>query len=382
MVSFYRQRGLIPGRVRPPRVSYVGVPMVDLTSGGTFSRSSDKTVLTSATTVTTVSDNVRAFENRGDGNGSLLTLGGARTTLVGYSRDLASWGQNANNNGYSNAGTSPDGTGNAGRVVKNATPFTGPYLAANIGAVKAGVISLWAKNNGGGTSTRLRFSFGTGIALPITLTNTWTRYSLYATFTGAANDFLSFDHRANIPNAGDPAISVATDFFVYGVMLEANVKFAATTIASTSGTSTTLSADTLTYAGGQYVAAMLTVPWQVDFMPRYALGADLTTGDTFYLASYGDANNGVYIDDAGKVTVKVGGATKVQSSAITCSKFQKLTVAVRPADGAIVVSGATSGNGTYTGTSYAFPASPLRIGGIYGGNGEAFGSFGTPVGIA
>lgn len=365
-----------------PQVSYAGVTLADYTTG-TFSRSSQATNLTSATTITVVGANVLRLEDRGDGNGPVAMFEGAATNLVAYSNLIGSWTLNGSNTGTSNATTSPDGTNNAGNVTKPSTPGTGPYLALNIGAITEGCISVWAKNNTGGTSTRLRFSFATGIALPITLTSGWARYDAYASFTGAANDYISFDHRADVPNTGDPAISVATDYYVYGVQLEAVSKFPSSLIPSNSGTSGARSADTLTLTTAQYNTAIQSVPWTFDFYPRFA-NTECTNGDQRWLFSFGGANDGIYVDTTGgnvTVVVVAGGSIVAQSGALTFSRQQKITVTVRPATGALTVSGATTGNGTVTGTPWTFANSTLRVGGILSANNEAFCRISQPVGV-
>lgn len=365
------------------RRSYAGVVLAD-SANATFSRSTSRTYLTGATSIATANTNVLRYENRGDGNGSVPLYEDAATNTVSYSNLIGSWTPNGSNTGTSNATTSPDGTNNAGNVTKPSTPGTGPYLALNIGAIKEGCFSVWAKNNTGGTSTRLRFSFATGIALPITLTSGWARYDAYASFTGAANDYISFDHRADVPNTGDPAISVVTDYYVYGVQLEAARKFPSTLVPSNSGVATTGSADTETYSTSQYNAALLTAPWQFTFYPRWAPPTDVTDGDARWFWSFGDSSNGIYADTTSGVTtivVKVGGAVKVQSSGFTCSRHQGVTVTVRPGSGILTLAGATTGNGSTTGTAFAFPAANLRKGGIYGGANEACARISMAVGV-
>lgn len=362
--------------------SLAGVPFVAFASG-TFSRSSAGTYLTSASTIASAPNNVLRYENRGDGYGDVALFEPAGTNLCTYSHQLASWSQNANNNGYSNQATSPDGTANAGEVIKDATPFTGPYIAANIGGTKAGCISMWAKNNGGGTSTRLRFSFSSGIALPVTLTNTWTRYDAYSTFTGSASENFSFDHRANIPNTGDPAISVATDFYVYGVQLEAVNKFPSTLIINNTGASGTRSADVLTFTTAQYLSALRSAPFTYRFYPRFA-HTDTTAGDAYWHYSFGGSSDGIYVDSTGgncTVIVKAGGAIKAQSSTLTFSRHQQIALTVRPGLGQLTVAGATTGNGTVTGSAFTFANAPLRVGGIYGASNEACARITPAVGV-
>jgi hypothetical protein len=362
---------------------YAGQTLATFASG-TFSRSSDGTYLTSATDVAVATTNVLRSENRGDGYGAVPLFEGARTNLCIYSSDLGSWTVFTTNTGTTNFATSPLGTTTAARVQKPTTAGPGPYTAANIGGTKAGTLSVWVKNNGGATATRLRFSSTTGIALPITVSSTWVRWDAYRTFTGAASENISWEHRLDLPNTGNPSIGTGLDALAWGVQLEAVVTFPSSAIINNSGSSATRSADTLTLTTSQYNTTGLQAYPSLWYVYPCFASTDLVDGDSFTIASFGDANSRVRIRKAsGSVTLDVlsGGSVVVSSSAITFSRHQQLAVTVRPAEGTIVTSGASTGNGTVTGTPWTFANSTLRIGGIVSSTGEAFSRIAQPVGV-
>lgn len=359
--------------------------VVAVFANGTFSRSSDGTYLTAAEAISVATSNVLRSENRGDGYGAIPLFEGARTNLCVLSSSLGGWTAGpATNAGTTDYGTSPLGTTTAARVEKSATGSYGPYVAANIGATKAGTISVWVKNNGGGTATRLRFSNSTGIALPITITSSWARASAYATFTGAASENLNFDHRANIPNAGDPVINTAVDALVWNVQLEAVATFPSSAIINNTYAGVTRSADTLTLTTAQYTAAAIqSFPTRWAVYPYFA-SSDLADGDSFTIASFGDANSQLRIRKASgsvKAEAVSGGSVVAASDAITFSRHQQLLITTRPAEGKIVTSGATTGDGTGVGTAWTFANSTMRVGGILSSTGEAFCRIAQPVGV-
>lgn len=378
MVSFYRQRGLIPRRTRP--LSRVET-LIDPTAG-TFTRSSVATYRTSSTTLAIAGVDVPRYQNLGDGNGAVAYFEGARTNVVAYANDLGNWTQAASNTGTSNAATSPDGTSNAANVVKGATPAIGPYLlGVNIGATAAGTLSLWCKNNGGGSTSRLTFSFNTGIRCEASLTSSWQRISVYATFTGATNSYVSFDHRVNVPNPGDPAISSATNFYVYGVQLEAAL-FASSAIITT-GAAATRATDIRTLTTAQYKSRVATDPSQGYFIPAWG-SSQTASGQEFWIHSFGGANSGLRLrNNAGAVKLECvdGGSVQVASNTLTYNPFQKISYIQRPSTGTIEISGATTGNGAVVGSSFAYDASTCRIGGILSGSSEAFAAISPLVSI-
>ena len=368
-----------------PQSPYLGVTLATF-ANGTFSRSSSGRYLTSASTVATASDNVLRLENRGDGYGSIALLEGARTNALSYSRATGSWTQNApNHTGTNDYGVAPDGTTTAGRALKQTTASWGPshqQIALSAGSSVA--FSFWMSSNGGtsaGNSFRLGVDYNNGIAVKSTIPVGWTYFTATGTTTNN-NPSTGLDHRANLPSTGDPAISTLTDVLLWGVQVETGVLFSSSTIAS-AGTPTTRSADVLTLTTAQYNAALRSVPWTTNVYPLFA-NTDTTAGDAYWLYSFGGSSDGIYLNNTGgnvTVIVKVGGSTALQSSTITFSKHQQLTITVRPAAGSLTVSGATSGNGTVIGSSFSFPSSTLRVGGILSANNEAFCRISQPVGV-
>lgn len=110
-------------------------------------------------------------------------------------------------------------------------------------------------------------------------------------------------------------------------------------------------------------------------------------GDTRVLFSVGGAADRLEVySDAGVIKVRVleASAVVVESTAIAWAGDQTATsapisVVCDAAAGTITISGATSGNGTYTGTPWAWPGgASARVGGVYGAASEIGGSIYRP----
>lgn len=385
MVSFRRQRGLIPRRARilNPRET-----LVDVTAG-TFTRSSVATYRTSATTVASAAIDVQRFQNLGDGNGAVAYFEGARTGLNPYSHSLGSWVQNpANNIGQSNIGTAPDGTATAGRVYKTGAGSFGPGVAINGGTTPGWCLSMWVKDNAAtaGNSERMRFSYAQGMAIRFTIPSGWTYLTTVEPTTMAIpNDFINFDHRVNIPKStapADPVINTTSDILVWGIQLEVGCLFASSTIITT-GLAATRAADVRTLTTAQYRSRVGLDPSQGYFIPTRG-SSQMADGDEFWLFSFGGANSGMRVRKSGglvKLECTDGGSVQVASSALTFSPYQKITHIQRPGSGFLDVSGATTGNGSVVGSSFVFDAATCRVGGILSGASEAFAAIGNLVSV-
>lgn len=357
-------------------------------ANGTFSRSSNGTYLTSATTVSEASTNVLRLEDRGDGNGSVPLFEGARTNRIFYSSNVGTWSNGpGTNRGTTNYATSPLGTTTAARVEKDTTATYGPILIGSPPTSTRFAVSCWCADNvsSAGKSTRIGVYNAPGVSLAITIPASWGFFSVSGTTSASANSgaYPGFDHRVNYPTTGNPAITVACDFLLWGVQAEQGAWFPSSHIINNSGAAATRSADTLTLTTAQYNAAMLDRPWKFDVYPYFS-STDHQDGETYWLYSFGGASDGIYLTKSGgnaTVAVVTGGVVRVSSATITWSRHQKLTVTVTPAAGQVTVAGATTGDGTQTGTAYTFPSSTLRVGGILSGTGEAFCRISQPVGV-
>lgn len=103
-------------------------------------------------------------------------------------------------------------------------------------------------------------------------------------------------------------------------------------------------------------AKMIDGEWTFTCAPVGASARMIRQNATQVLFSYatGSGEYVAFVIDGGAVKLRVvsGGATKVTTGALTFSADQELTVTLDGAAGSIVVSGATTGNGTTTGTAW------------------------------
>lgn len=117
---------------------------------------------------------------------------------------------------------------------------------------------------------------------------------------------------------------------------------------------------------------MLNGSWSFLVAPMGPSGGMIRQNATQTLFSFAeDASERISFEISGGslyLRVYSGGALKVSSNALTFSRDQVLTVAVDGASGSITVSGATSGNGTVSGTTWTrTPGSTLYVGALSDG---------------
>jgi hypothetical protein len=385
MVGFYRQRGRIPGRTGSVTKQSTFIS----NTAGSFTRSSAGSFRTGATSVSLAATDVLRFQNLGDGNGANAFYEGSRVNINPYSHSVGSWVQNAPNNiGQNNIGTAPDGTVTAGRVFKTGAGSFGPGIAMNGGITPGWCLSAWVIDNGGtaGNSARLRFSYSQGMAIRFTIPAIWTYLkAIEPTVMANPNDFMNFDQRVNVPKASpppDPVINTTTDILTWGCQLEVACMFPSSTIITT-GLAGTRAADTKLLTTAQYSSKVLTDPSQGYVIPEWD-STNLVNGNELWLYSFGGSNSGVrFRKSSGDLKLECvdGGAVQVASNALTLSANQRINYIIDPADGQITVSNATAGNGTVTGSSWAFDSATCRIAGVVSGTSELFGAISDLVSV-
>jgi hypothetical protein len=362
----------------PSAEAAVAGPLLDMTLGGTFTRASSATYLTGTGTIGLAAIDVRRMEDRGEGEGALLLLEGAHTNLLSNSSAINSWTAGSGVTITANDVAAPDGTTTADRMAMSGTTSFSNFQTIAVAAGKY-TASLWAKAYDAGNIGKT-FRFGGKSSTTViykvtsTLAATWTRYQdSRNTSGGATNTFPVYDNRANEPEGGgvDAALPAYTAH-VWGHQLEA--RGFASSLVHTTTSSATAAADVLEFSTG-YSATLLSGRWRVEKVcPRFS-SANMASGDTYVLFSFGGANDVIQIRHNGTaviVEVKQGGAVKVASSAITFSQHQPLDLTFDSAAGEITVAGATTGNGTTTATSWTMTNATLRVGAVQGTGASPF----------
>lgn len=391
--------------VRPPILSPLGRPIgsdnslpwegdggggalgLNLATGGTFTRSTEGSYLTGAPTDGTAAFlawagvDVRRIENRGDGLGPMLLMEGSRTNLLLQSRALDNVGGWSAGTGTitADACPGPDGTVVADRTVA----ASGSYCAdqPRVSGVGTQVSATqWARRVTGTGNGKPGIANGDATAtasIATALTTTYQRLELQInTLLRADFDFLACDGR-NTWGGAAQALDYASD------LQQVEVGYFQSSAIRTTAAAVTRGADALSYAVNQYPSSFLTRGF------RFTFAADATSTETAATAGAHmglvafDANNYLLLlVSAGSIFLQLitQGSTRVSAGPITwVARGQLLTIECRPSTGQLVVAGATTGNGTTTGTVCSFDAGSMIIGARAAGVSPAFGRFGLNV---
>lgn len=370
----------------------VATPSLDMTTGGTFARALEGAYYTAAPTdgsssfISWASSGTRRVENRGDGKGSCLLMERAATNYILRSRELenAAWtAGGATVTADQNGGPDASGTSDRDQI---ASAAYGPYQVTP-GPGGQVVCSAWVRHVSGSGTNQI-YLFGTGgtagiRANPISITTTYVRNEAGGVAV-TDSGMIPADGR-NLAGSGVPGggSAHAEDDYIDLVQLEAG--YYPTSAIRTTSASVTRPADTLSYASGDYPAAFLTDGVVIVFAPD-ASGAEIVSANEDWRLLQVGANDYVRIRNVTgtcKAELVCGGSI-VAALSITFSRGQALTITAKPSAGSITVSGATTGDGTNTGTGAAWASSAtLYVGGNNAGGNNATGRFvGASVSVA
>lgn len=331
------------------------VPTLNLSSYGTFTRSSVATYLTSNPTDGTVGFITQAAVNQRRLEFGAMLFEGSRTNQCLWNRDLANvqWSGGTYTSNYANG---VDGTLVADRV-QTAALASSRYQNIPSGAILA-TRSAWMRTTSGTGTLRIS-SVGPGLVptsnevAEIAGTTTYARAAFTSTVNGVFDMYLDGRDYSLLGGTG----AVAQDGIVDGFQLEAG-NFASSVI-FTSG-STTRAADILTAPYANCPTWIRDARHSVTITPicsstQSAGGA--AADQTLFSYNTGLTDRTFLFHSAGTVKVRVvsGGVTKVDSNAITYNAYQPITILLDPVAGSVNITGATTGNGTVVGTSWTRP---------------------------
>ncbi len=149
---------------------------------------------------------------------------------------------------------------------------------------------------------------------------------------------------------------VSNDLFVSSPILEA----------------TTRAADSMTFTAGQTPEVIRSGRWSTEVTLEFQ-ASDLANNDQHFLYHW-DASNFLVIEKTagGVYQVRLATTGGDLTRTITNSRDQTLKLTQDLGVGALTVEGATTGDGTDTGTVTALPSSTLNLGGDGGSGSEAF----------
>ncbi len=121
----------------------------------------------------------------------------------------------------------------------------------------------------------------------------------------------------------------------------------------------------LSYAVGEYPASFLTRGFRIQVAPSYSSAELLAqTANTGVIFSWANVSSYLILGIAGGVvTVRMitGSVTRIISNTITFSRDQLLTITAEPSAGRLTVAGATTGDGTVTGTACTIDSGIMNV---------------------
>ena len=190
----------------------------------TVDRNSTKYVLGSGGTIISYATDEPAFEFNADGSYKGLLVEPAATNLITYSEefDNAAWVEVSIGSGSvtitANAGTSPDGTSTADRVILNLNggTTTGDIALLRQANTTTGSLtfSIYLKSFDGVSSYTMQLIHPDGSGVNITVTGSWQRFEVTGTSVGNVN------YGIRLRGAQSPANSDSADVLVWGAQLE------------------------------------------------------------------------------------------------------------------------------------------------------------------
>lgn len=382
--------GRRPGAGAARRDGFRGIggviaPSLDLSVGGTFTRGSEGSYLTGAPTdgssafLAWAGVDVRRIENRGDGLGAMLLMEGSRTNYFLQSRDMthASWTAGTATL-TSNANGGVDGATLADR--ENASSGQFSAYQQGRGQIAYSTLSAWVRAVSGTVSHQMLMlqAGSTLVAAATSRTTTYGRPSVSGNATGAAGG-VPADGRDWSGIGGQ----VATAQDVYIDLTQVETGYFPSSPIRTAAAAVTRGADVLSYASGSFPAAFLTTGFKVVVAPD-ASSAEIVSSNTDLRILQVGASDYVRIRKNTNCAVElVCGGSIVATLTVTFSRAQALTITAIPSSGSLTVAGATTGNGTNTGSGAAWPAATtLYVGADNAAGNNFFGRIATTVGGA
>lgn len=239
------------------------------------------------------------------------------------------------------------------------------------------VASVWVKRIS--TTGSLRIRYGANSLLGdyrvdlSMLSDDWERVTDTHPAVSVVNVFQNtFDSKQGLLFGA--AAAGALDVFVYQAMQEE-----AAFTSSLAQPATTRAADAMSFASVQIPEVIRSGAWSTELTVEHS-DTDLATSDVHY-AYYVNATNYLAIeeDGLGAVQAKLATTSGNLVKTITYSSDQVITLTPDFVAGELTVAGATTGDGTVSGTVSAWPAATLHIGSDSTPANHLFGTISEPV---
>lgn len=337
-----------------------------LFSGGTFTRSTEGSYLTGAPTdgstafLAWAAVDARRIENRGDGLGSMLLLEGARTNLVIQSRDVdtaGGWAAGSGDTPTLDAGTGPDGAALADREQVSSAGY-GRYKATTGGGTTVEVsTSVYLKRmpSAGSGTAQVNPYDSAYRTVQFAIDETWNRASIVRIPSFATISYIPWEGRV-----GAAGVNMALDYLCDLHQIEQGA-FPSSPIRTTTA-AVTRSADALSYADTAYPASFLTRGFRVQFAPDASSAEVVTAGGMNVVYFAGGATSRLEFSFSGAdcqlYSYDAGGAQLIAT--VTFSRGQLITIDWKETE--VIISGCTTGDGTYPKTTGAMSGGTMHIG--------------------
>jgi hypothetical protein len=205
--------------------------------------------------------------------------------------------------------------------------------------------AVWVRTATGTEPFKLRFVKKDGtdaVTAAITATANWQRFSFTTNIAAGGTT-----PRIEIRNGA----SGVRDIYIWGASVYKDQSYPYSYRTNETGAEQTQSADNFYWPEAIVTPRLLRGPWAVKFLPYFASGEY----SDFRLAHVANG----YIKYRTGNTIRAydsGGVPAVTSSAISHSRYQIIQLDSLNSEGSITISGATSGNGTSTGSVFTWLA--------------------------
>lgn len=342
-------------------------------STGTFTRGSDGYYYPTPSTQAKVTSNVLRTQDDPADTGSAPLFERAHTNLLDHSEqfDNAAWTK-VGCTVTANAVASPFSDTTADQL-----DFTGGLATDGLSQTLLGAVvddssqvhlSVWARCASGTHTFRLSYVQKDGVTIStsanLTATTTWQRFSFNAGVGVGVLQPVALIRSASPQDAGP--------IYIWGAQAtnpSSGPQAYLESYVQTAGGSATCGTDTLTFPTDAALMAKFNAPWSFRVAPYWA-NAQVATRIPFSFGT--SANEVIFLSSTGaKIRVVESSVVRVETAALTFSANQVLTITINPVAGTVTVVGASSGNGVYTGTPWAWPGTPtLRVGGRQTGGNE------------
>ena len=263
----------------------ISATLLDLTTGGLFTRNTVGWYRSSSSTLVEAPINTRRFQDIGGTEGAKLLIERQHTNLVWPSRDItpAQWTVGSGVTTTANAAAGPDGAVLADRSAVG----SGGYSRYRQVTASDGCGSWWVRRPAGAGSGVWQGSGGWPGALAgrrKTIGEAWEPVDIISPTVTASKILVPVDGRTLAVQFGEALTAEAVDAITDFHQWEAGTRYPRSPVVTVSGAAT-CDPDDLTWPSGAWDARLTTDTWTMDVWPLYA-SSELVSGNVRWLLSF------------------------------------------------------------------------------------------------